>query len=592
MHWIRVERYWEGEFPDVRLKFRPVMCQQCDAAPCEPVCPTYASHHTDDGLNAQVYNRCIGTRYCANACPYNVRFFDFFNPQWDKPLHLQLNPDVSVREVGVMEKCTFCVQRIQAAQIDAKAEKRELKDGEIKPACVQACSARALVFGDLNDPESEVSRLSRLPRGASCSRISARCRRSPIFRGRPRYEPHMSEASARKLSDDLLRPLLQTSWRFYALVAFLGSIVADRARHLGLPDVQRLRRSPGINNPIFWAFYITNFVFWIGISHAGTLISAILRLVNAGWRRPVTRCAEVITAFALMIGALFPIIHLGRPWLFFWLMPYPSERLIWPNFRSPLVWDFFAITTYLTGSLLFLLLPMIPDFALVRDRTTGMRQQDLRRCSRSAGSGTPKQWHRLESAMQIMAIAIIPVAVSVHTIVSFDFSMAPVPMWHSTIFGPYFVAGAIFSGIAGLIIAMAALRKFLHLEEYLHPVHFQNLGKLLLLMSLLWALLRLRRAADDLVRQRASRDGRVLNVTQTGLVRAALLDDGGLQLRDPVHDPLRSRGCGRLPAASSRRSASCVGMWLERFLIVVPSLGHKYLPYTLGHVSARSRSRS
>jgi molybdopterin-containing oxidoreductase family iron-sulfur binding subunit len=166
MHWIRVERYWEGDFPDVRLKFRPVMCQQCDAAPCEPVCPTYASHHTADGLNAQVYNRCIGTRYCANACPYNVRFFDFFNPQWPKPLHLQLNPDVSVREVGVMEKCTFCVQRISAVRTQAKAETREIKDGDIKPACAQACPAKALVFGDLNDPESEVSRLSRSPRGS------------------------------------------------------------------------------------------------------------------------------------------------------------------------------------------------------------------------------------------------------------------------------------------------------------------------------------------------------------------------------------------------------------------------------------------
>ena len=124
MHWIRVERYWEGEFPDVKLKFRPVMCQQCDAAPCEPVCPTYASHHTAEGLNAQVYNRCIGTRYCANACPYSVRFFDFFNPSWDKPLQLQLNPDVSIREVGVMEKCTFCIQRINAAEIQAEAEKR------------------------------------------------------------------------------------------------------------------------------------------------------------------------------------------------------------------------------------------------------------------------------------------------------------------------------------------------------------------------------------------------------------------------------------------------------------------------------------
>lgn len=166
MHWIRVERYWEGEFPDVRLKFRPVLCQQCDDAPCEPVCPTYASHHTADGLNAQIYSRCIGTRYCANACPYNVRFFDFYNSSWDKPLHLQLNPDVSLRGVGVVEKCTFCVQRIKAATIDADAESRELRDGELTTACAQACTARAIVFGDLNDPDSEVSRLSESPRGS------------------------------------------------------------------------------------------------------------------------------------------------------------------------------------------------------------------------------------------------------------------------------------------------------------------------------------------------------------------------------------------------------------------------------------------
>jgi len=166
IHWIRVERYFEGDFPDVRVKFRPVLCQQCDDAPCEPVCPTYASYHTSEGLNAQVYNRCIGTRYCGNACPYTVRSFNFFNPVWEKPLHLQLNPDVSVREAGVMEKCTFCVQRIKAAEIDAEAEKRDLKDGEMNPACVQSCPTSALVFGDLNDRESKVSRLSRSTRGA------------------------------------------------------------------------------------------------------------------------------------------------------------------------------------------------------------------------------------------------------------------------------------------------------------------------------------------------------------------------------------------------------------------------------------------
>jgi molybdopterin-containing oxidoreductase family iron-sulfur binding subunit len=161
MHWIRVERYWEGEYPEARLRFQPVLCQQCDAAPCEPVCPTYASYHTADGLNAQVYNRCIGTRFCANACPYSVRFFNFFNPVWQKPLHLQLNPDVSVRSVGMMEKCTFCVQRIRDLEGRAKAENREVRDGEINPACVQSCSPRAMVFGDLSDPTSEVSRLAR-----------------------------------------------------------------------------------------------------------------------------------------------------------------------------------------------------------------------------------------------------------------------------------------------------------------------------------------------------------------------------------------------------------------------------------------------
>ena len=388
----------------------------------------------------------------------------------------------------------------------------------------------------------------------------------------------MNEASARKLSDDLLRPLLQTSWRFYVLVVFLGAIVL---MGLGTWAYQMYNGfgTTGINNPVFWAFYITNFVFWIGISHAGTLISAILRLVNAGWRRPVTRCAEVITAFALMIGALFPIIHLGRPWLFFWLVPYPSSRQIWPNFRSPLVWDFFAITTYLTGSVLFLLLPMIPDFALVRDKTVGWRHRIYGTLA-LGWQGTTKQWHRLESAMQIMAIAIIPVAVSVHTIVSFDFSMAIVPGWHSTILGPYFVAGAIFSGIAGLIIAMAALRKFLHLEDYLHPVHFENLGKLLLMMSLLWAYFvfaeRLTtwygNSTSEMAVFWATQRGSYAPLYWTMIVCNFVIPFPILSLR-------KTRTITGCVIASS---TVVVGMWLERFLIVVPSLSHKYLPYSWG----------
>jgi len=383
--------------------------------------------------------------------------------------------------------------------------------------------------------------------------------------------------------EGLLRPLVRTSWRFYVLVAFLGSIVAAGLGTWGYQMYMGFGLT-GINMPVYWAFYVTNFVFWIGISHAGTLISAILRLVNAGWRRPVTRCAEVITVFALMIGAMFPIIHLGRPWLFFWLVPYPSERLIWPNFRSPLVWDFFAISTYLTGSLLFLFLPMIPDFALVRDRSTGVRRRAYGVLA-LGWRGTTRQWHRLESAMQIMAIAIIPVAVSVHTIVSFDFSMAPVPMWHSTMFGPYFVAGAIFSGIAALIVAMAAVRKFLHLEAYLHPVHFQNLGKLLLMMSLLWAYFVF---AERLTTWYGndSAEINVFDVTQRGsfapLYWTMVVCNFVLPLMILSIKRLRTiAGC--VTAAVS----VCIGMWLERFLIIVPSLSHKYLPYTWGHYRPR-----
>ena len=164
-HWIRVERYWEGEYPDVKAHFLPVLCQHCEAAPCETVCPVFATYHNPEGLNAQVYNRCVGTRYCANNCPYTVRFFNWFDPQWPAPLQEQLNPDVSVRSSGVMEKCTFCSQRIRRAEDQAKDEGREVRDGEVVPACAQSCPAEALVFGDLSDAGSRVAQLSKDPRG-------------------------------------------------------------------------------------------------------------------------------------------------------------------------------------------------------------------------------------------------------------------------------------------------------------------------------------------------------------------------------------------------------------------------------------------
>lgn len=157
-HWIRIDRYYEGEFPNIKVRHRPVLCQHCDEAPCEPVCPVYATYQNAEGLNVQIYNRCIGTRYCANNCPYSVRFFTWFAPEWEEPLDLQLNPDVSVRPAGVVEKCTFCAHRIKRAKLAADEEGRPLRDGDVQPACVQSCPAEAMTFGDRTDPGSKVAR--------------------------------------------------------------------------------------------------------------------------------------------------------------------------------------------------------------------------------------------------------------------------------------------------------------------------------------------------------------------------------------------------------------------------------------------------
>ncbi len=159
--WLRIERYWEGEYPDVKLRFIPMLCQHCDQAPCETACPVFATYHNQDGLNTQIYNRCIGTRTCAVYCPYEVRYFNWFTYEWDEPLEQQLNPDVSVREKGVMEKCTFCIQRIRDAKDLAKDDgRRRVRDGEVTPACVQSCPTEAMVFGDMNDPDSAVAKMA------------------------------------------------------------------------------------------------------------------------------------------------------------------------------------------------------------------------------------------------------------------------------------------------------------------------------------------------------------------------------------------------------------------------------------------------
>ena len=242
----------------------------------------------------------------------------------------------------------------------------------------------------------------------------------------------------------------------------------------------------GINIPVAWGFAIVNFVWWIGIGHAGTLISAILLLLHQRWRTSINRFAEAMTIFAVSCAALFPLLHLGRPWLFYWLFPYyPSYMGVWPQFRSPLVWDVFAVSTYFTVSVLFWYVGMIPDLATLRDRARSKFKQIVYGIMSLGWRGSAIHWSRYEMASVLLAGLATPLVVSVHTVVSFDFTIAIVPGWHSTIFPPYFVAGAIYSGFAMVLTLAIPLRKFYHLEKFITLKHLDNCGKLMLATGLI-----------------------------------------------------------------------------------------------------------
>ncbi len=243
----------------------------------------------------------------------------------------------------------------------------------------------------------------------------------------------------------------------------------------------------GVNRPSYWGIFLVNTVFWIGISHAGTFISAILRVFKAEFRRPFTRAAELMTTFGLIQAGASIFMHMGRAWLPYWLLPIPNVRQLWPNFHSPLMWDLLAITTYILGSTMYLFLPLIPDLAMARDRSTGWRKIFFKILALGF-RGTEGEWIHLRTAMSIFAFAIIPVMFSVHTIVSWDFAMAMRPGWSSTVFGPYFVVGALHSGMGAVAIVLFVMRSTMkHMDYFLRAEHFEAIGKLMLIISMAWA---------------------------------------------------------------------------------------------------------
>ena len=387
--------------------------------------------------------------------------------------------------------------------------------------------------------------------------------------------------SVQLTNDELLSSLQPPSRRWYALVLGLGLLVLWGLFAFTWQLTHGMYVT-GLGRPVMWGIYIVGFVFWVGLSHSGTMVSSILRLSKANWRRPILRAAEAMTVFCIAVAGLFPLIHLGRNWIFFYMIPYPNQRGLWPNFRSPLLWDMTAITAYIIGSSLFLYLGLLPDLAVARDRSGGWHRKVYALLA-MGWRGSAHEWSVYHKASTLMAALIIPVAVSVHSIVAWDFAVTVVPGWHSTIFPPYFVIGAILSGVAAVITLMIVIRRVFRLEEYLTPLHFDNMGRLLLVISLLWSY------------------AYFVEVQTTWYAHEPIEWEVFSFMADRYTLPLIVMLVGNslLPITAMcfkrlRRSIGVmlvvtllvnVAMFIERFLIIVPSLSHKNMPFVWGTYS-------
>lgn len=375
----------------------------------------------------------------------------------------------------------------------------------------------------------------------------------------------------------LLKPIEQTSWRFYLLVASLLTVIGVGV----FAYSQQLRTGmavTGMNRPIYWGVYITNFVFFIGLSHAGTLISAVLRIVGAEWRRPFTRLAEAVTVFSLPFGVGSILLDMGRINRLFNVIRYA-------RFQSPMLWDVSAVSLYMTSSIIFFYIALVPDIALLRDRypeAPGWRRH-LYRVLALGWQGTPAQFHRLEKIMGVFAIFLTLLVVTVHTVVSWIFGMTIVPGWHSAIIGPYFLVGAIFSGVAAVAIVAALLRQLIGLQRYITPKHFNYLGQFLLALTLAWFYFTF---AEFLTTAYGGEPAHMAVLWAKFREEFSWAIAGMFFFCLMVPLPILAWRRTRTVFGVSVASISiCIGMWLERFTVIVPSLARPRLPYTWGSYS-------
>jgi len=339
----------------------------------------------------------------------------------------------------------------------------------------------------------------------------------------------------------------------------------------------------GVNVPVAWGWAIVNFVWWIGIGHAGTLISAVLLLLEQRWRTSINRFAEAMTLFAVACAGLYPILHLGRPWVFYWLFPYPNSMQLWPQWRSPLVWDVFAVSTYATISLLFWYVGLIPDLAALRDRTASPAGKIVYGLFAMGWRGSAKHWRNYEAAYRLLAGIATPLVVSVHTVVSFDFTVGILPGWHSTIFPPYFVAGAIYSGFAMVLTLTLPLRRLFGLEDFITTRHLENMAKVMLATGLIvtygYVMEGFLSWYSGSTYERYTMSSRLSGPYRYHFWSLLLCNCAIPQL-------LWIRRIRRSPVPLFVIAVVVnVGMWLERFVIVVTSLHRDFLPSSWGMYS-------
>jgi Ni/Fe-hydrogenase subunit HybB-like protein len=338
----------------------------------------------------------------------------------------------------------------------------------------------------------------------------------------------------------------------------------------------------GIDIPVAWGFSITDFVWWIGIGHAGTLISAILLLLHQKWRTSINRIAEAMTIFAVMCAGMFPLLHLGRPWFFYWLMPYPNTMRLWPQFRSALVWDVFAVSTYFTVSLMFWYLGMIPDLATLRDRATTRRAQWIYGFFAMGWRNSARHWHRYESTYLLLGGLATPLVVSVHSVVSSDFAISLEPGWHETVFPPYFVAGAIFSGFAMVLLLCIPMRHFYRLQAFITVDHLDVMAKILLATSLLTSYGYLSEQFQSWYGGEVIERYVYFN-RLNGWDEYALLTWAVVFCNTVAPQVFWFRAVRRSePMLVAIAVLILIGMWLERFVIIVTTLHRDSLPSSWG----------